>query len=91
MDIEQLKLIIEALASAGDGAFTFGIIFLAKGFIIDLLFFILLALLTAKGLKLIQFAIGHYNFIYDMQRAIGAPTGELRESEKQEILKKLRE
>ena len=37
MDIEQLKLIIEAISSAGDGAFKFAVLWLCKDFILSLL------------------------------------------------------
>ena len=33
MDIEQLKLILETLQAAGEGAFLFGIIWMIKGFL----------------------------------------------------------
>jgi hypothetical protein len=46
MDIEQLKLVLEAAAAAGDSAMTIAIIFMAKDFIIDA---VMCAMFTAAG------------------------------------------
>ncbi len=40
MDIEQLKLILETLQAAGDGAFTFGIWWIVAGLVPDVLLFV---------------------------------------------------
>jgi hypothetical protein len=37
MDIEQLKIILEAMGAAGDGALMFGLLWLSKGIIITML------------------------------------------------------
>jgi hypothetical protein len=42
MDIEQLKLILETIGAAGDGALWFGILWLSKGIIITMLWLALI-------------------------------------------------
>jgi|GEM_PF-3168688 len=53
MDIEQLKLILETLAAAGDGAMTFALLWLAKEFLIGLGCLVGFVWLANSGLRIV--------------------------------------
>lgn len=60
MDIEQLKLIIEMMNDAGNNAFKFGVLWLLKGFLLDMVRYgvgIYLAIFLVKFVKRIMPAL----------------------------------
>jgi hypothetical protein len=54
MDIEQLKLILEALGNASDGAFTIAIMWIAQGYFVPLLTTITIIVVAVIIAKIVQ-------------------------------------
>lgn len=71
MDIEQLKLILETLTSAGEGAFVFGILWLSKSLIVNVLVFVG-ALMGMRAIALtVKWITGVLTGHYDIKVAAG--------------------
>jgi len=75
MDIEQLKLIIEAISSAGDGAFKFAVLWLCKDLILSLLSKALILFMVIVIYRTIRYLIHIINGVERIQDAAGWNTG----------------
>lgn len=74
MDIEQLKLILETIKAAGQGAQTFALLWLLKGFITTVISWTGAVLIFLIVAKLIKWSINITSFACDIANIIGVPT-----------------
>lgn len=57
MDIEQFKILVDAMKAAGDGAFTFGLLWLGKDFVLNTFELFLILFLILSIYKIIKYLI----------------------------------
>ena len=71
MNLEQLKLIVDMLSSAGEGAFTFGCLYLLKDFAGTFLFAIVVLVMILLAVKLIQRGMDGNLFFEELSHIFG--------------------
>ncbi len=94
MDIEQLKLILETLQSAGEGAFTFGIWWLVAGIIPNVLLFIFGLVAIWAVCRAVTAIVYVESAFHAIATALGYCTSAFRRCDTQELvilIRKLRE
>lgn len=86
MDIEQLKLILETMGSAGQGAFWFGLLWLSKGIVITGLW--IGVIIYTLRIKIAPFFV-NLGLLESIKDLMGF-RGDLVHSESEEILNSLK-
>ena len=86
MDIEQLKLILETLQSAGEGAFTFGIWWLVAGIIPNVLLFIFGLVAIWAACRAVVAIVYVESAFHAIATALGYRTSAFRRNDAQELV-----
>ena len=90
MDIEQLKLVLEMVGTATEGAMWFAFAWLAKGVLVNVLVLSVVAYAVARVTNLIRDGIHHGSVLRDMRAidpAVMSKHGELERGELNCIVK----
>ena len=95
MDIEQLKLILETISKAGEGAFIIAIMWMIKGYLVPILIFTAVLICSKWSVGIIANAIKQdretQSFLDTVRTAAGCqtPWGGLTSEEKRKVLSKI--
>jgi len=72
MDIEQLKLVIEAARAAGEGAFDVALLWIGYQFLSSLLGYVTFGAVMFGAYKLLRTVVGNFLFINKVQKIVGS-------------------
>lgn len=70
MDIEQLKMILETLSAAGEGAFALSVLWLLQGYFSTLISFGMVIIVVSGCIRFTKMIIRHLSFSGRTQRMI---------------------